>query len=112
MTAQTSLQPRAAHCHAPCSVGSWQDRFITRLGHPLPSLSIHEASGIALAMFAGGGKMNPEEAQRSARGNVPTRIRSRRRHRSSELRSGRAGLTQFAGEAACGSRYANFHSRS
>ncbi len=46
--------------HAPSA--AWLDRFTARLGHLFPSLTIDEASGIALAMFADGGEIDPEEA--------------------------------------------------
>ena len=41
---------------------AWLDRFTTRLGHLLPSLTIDQASGIALSVFPDGGEMDPEEA--------------------------------------------------
>ena len=46
--------------HAPSA--AWLDRFTTRLSQLLPSLTVDEASGIALARFADGGNLDPEEA--------------------------------------------------
>jgi len=46
--------------HAPSA--AWLDRFTTRLSQLLPSLTVDEASGIALALFADGGNVDPEEA--------------------------------------------------
>ena len=46
--------------HAPSA--AWLDRFTTRLSQLLPSLTIDEVSGIALAVFPDGGNLDPEEA--------------------------------------------------
>ena len=46
--------------HAPSA--AWLDRFTTRLSRLLPSLTIDEASGIALAVFPDGGNLDPEAA--------------------------------------------------
>jgi hypothetical protein len=46
--------------HAPSA--AWLDRFTTRLSRLLPSLTIDEASGVALAVFPDGGSLDPEEA--------------------------------------------------
>ena len=46
--------------HAPSA--AWLDRFTTRLSQLLPSLTVDEASGIALALFVDRGNLDPEEA--------------------------------------------------
>lgn len=46
--------------HAPSA--AWLDRFTTRLSQLLPSLTVDDASGIALAVFPDCGNLGPEEA--------------------------------------------------